>query len=410
MIGQTKRRHKAAMKILLVHNFYREPGGEDVVFAQEQRLLERKGHQVITYTRSNHETDSFSLIEQLGLLKTIVSAQDSRIDIERLLHKEKPDVVHVHNTFMMISPSIYKACNQARVPIVQTLHNYRLLCPASYLFRDGAVCEECISGSLMRGVRYGCYRESRAATAAVASMLKMHRMLGTWSASIDAFISLTEFAKQKLVENGFPPERVHVKPNFVDEDPGERKGAGDYVLFVGRLSPEKGVGTLLKSWGLLGNPITLKIAGDGPARADLEAQAQQANLKGVEFLGRLDAERTRITMKGARFLVMPSLWYEGFPMVLAESFACGVPILGSRLGALHELIDDGENGLHFTAGSAEDLASKVEWAWEHPTEIARMGRSARDKFERKYGSDANYASLMEIYSNAIRENRESSGK
>lgn len=389
------------MKILLVHNFYREPGGEDVVVAQEQRLLERKGHQVVTYNRSNDEANDSSLVGQLRLLKTIVSADDSRRDMQLLLRTERPDLVHIHNTFMMISPSIYEACAKARVPTVQTVHNYRMMCPATYLFRDGKVCEECITDGLMSGVRHGCYRNSRANTAAVAIMLKVHRVLGTWTNQVNAFISLTEFAKQKLVDTGLPPARIHVKPNFVDLDPGQREGDGDYALFVGRLSPEKGVDIVLKAWKLLRSPLPLKIAGDGPARAELEAQAGEGGLRNVEFLGRLNQDRIREVMKKARLLVLPSLWYEGFPMVLAESFACGVPVLGSRLGAMQEVIDDGHNGLHFTAGSPEDLAKKVTWAWENPAETAVMGRNAREKYEKTYGPETNYESLMEIYNKAI---------
>jgi glycosyltransferase involved in cell wall biosynthesis len=392
------------MKILLIHNFYREPGGEDVVFAQEQRLLERKGHCVITYVRSNQEADDSSVIDRLRMLKTIVWAQDSRKDIKLLLHAEKPDLVHVHNTFMMVSPSIFEACTEAGVPTVQTVHNYRLLCPATYLFRNGQVCEECISVGLMSGVRHGCYRNSRTATAAVAIMLAVHRTRETWSKEVNAFISLTEFAKRKLVDSGLPPEKVHVKPNFVEHDPGERSSTGDYALFVGRLSPEKGVELLLKAWGLLKAPFPLRIAGDGPARSELEAQVQKEKVPNVEFLGRLDRDQTREAMKGARFLMLPSLWYEGFPMVLAESFACGVPVLGSRLGAMQEVIDDGHNGLHFLAGSPEDLAEKAVWAWEHPADMLLMGRNARRKYETKYGPDSNYASLMEIYGKAIGKN------
>jgi glycosyltransferase involved in cell wall biosynthesis len=388
------------LKILIVHNSYREPGGEDVVVAQEQRLLKRKGHSVIEYARSNHEASNSSVIDRMRLLKTIVSAQDSRMDVQRLLETERPDIVHIHNTFMMVSPSIYQACVEAKIPTVQTIHNYRLLCPATYLFRDGKVCEECIDHGLMSGVQHGCYRNSRLTTAAVALMLQVHRTCGTWTNKVDAFIVLTEFAKKKFTEHGLPSGKVHIKPNFVERDPGERREAGDYVLFVGRLSQEKGVAVLLDAWKLLKIPLPLRIVGDGPSRPALEARVEKENLNNVEFLGRLDGDQTRDQMKKSRFLVVPSLWYEGFPMVIAESFACGLPVLGSRLGAMQEVIDDGHDGLHFTGGSPDDLAGKAAWAWEHPGEMAAMGRNARRKYEERFGPETNYSLLMEIYSKA----------
>ncbi len=315
------------MKILLVHNFYQQPGGEDVVFAQERQLLERKGHQVITYTRDNDEANPSSAFDRLRLIRRIISAPDSRRDIAAILRTEKPDVAHIHNTFMMISPSIYEACNEACVPIVQTLHNFRLFCPASTFCRNGRVCEDCSQVGLASSVRHACYRSSRASTAAVALMLQVHRVQGTWNRRVNAFIALTEFAKRKFVDNGLLPQRIHVKPNFVDPDPGEREVPGDYALFVGRLSPEKGVSTLLKAWGLVRASIPLKIAGDGPLRSELEAQSRELGRRPIEFLGRVSGTEARSLIKNARFVVIPSVWYEGFPMMNAESFACGVPVL-----------------------------------------------------------------------------------
>jgi glycosyltransferase involved in cell wall biosynthesis len=389
------------MKILLVHNYYQQPGGEDVVFTQERRLLEQKGHQVITYTRTNQEAAHTSLAGRVKLLKTIVSAEDSRQQIASILDAEKPDLAHIHNTFMMISPSIYTACWQARVPTVQTLHNYRLYCPAVTLYRDGHVCEDCITGGLMQGVRYGCYRGSKLTTAAVAMMLKVHRSRGTWTQRVNGFIALTEFAKRKFVDNGLPVDKVHVKPNFVDLNPEKREAVGKYAFFAGRLTPEKGIATLLDAWRLLEKPLPLKIVGDGTSRNALESQARRNGLRDVEFLGWRDGEQTRDLMKRACFVVVPSLWYEGFPMVLAESFACGVPVIASRLGAMEEIVAHGHTGLHFQPGSAEDLAQAVQWALKHPESIAEMGRNARRQYELRYTPEVNYALLMEIYGKAM---------
>jgi glycosyltransferase involved in cell wall biosynthesis len=385
------------MKILLVHNFYQQPGGEDVVFEQERHMLERNGHQVITYTRANREIEHFSIVRRAGLLKTIISAGDSKQDIRNILRNERPDVVHTHNTFMMISPSIYEACVEARVPVVHTLHNYRLLCPTVTLYRNGSICEECSEDSLLSGIKHGCYRDSRATTAAVATMLKIHQLAGTWSKKIDAYIVLTEFARRKFADHGLPPDKLHVKANFVDPDPGERERVGDYALFIGRLTPEKGLSTLMEAWRLLKSSIPLKIIGDGPARSDAEGQARKHCLERVEFVGAIGRDQAIDAIKRARFVVVPSLWYEGFPMVLAESFACGVPVIGSRLGAMQELIEDRRIGLHFTPGDPSDLARTARWAWEHPAEMIEIGRNARRNYESKYGAETNYRVLMNIY-------------
>jgi glycosyltransferase involved in cell wall biosynthesis len=390
------------MKILLVHNTYQQPGGEDVVFEQELRLLQQHGHQVVTYLRSNHEIEELSGFERAGLIRRIISASDSKSEIERLLATFQPDLVHAHNTFMMISPSLYEACGEAGVPVLQTLQNYRLLCPAALLFRDGHVCEECTTHGLLRSVWHGCYRDSRPATAAVAIMLQTHRNRNTWADAVTGYVVATEFARQKFIDGGLPAEKIYVKPNFVDPDPGERSDSGEHALFVGRLSPEKGLSTLLAAWSQLATLIPLVIAGDGPLRATLESEVARRNLRQVTFRGRLDTNQTRSAMKQARFLVLPSLWYEGFPMVMAESLACGTPVVGSKLGAMQEVITDGRNGLHFTTGDSTDLAEKVQWAWNHPAEVAAMGREARRDYEALYTPEVNYSLLISIYEQVIR--------
>jgi glycosyltransferase involved in cell wall biosynthesis len=387
------------MKILLVHNYYQQPGGEDVVFAQERHLLEQKGHRVITYTRTNHEAVKASLGDKVKLLKTIVSAEDSRQQVATILAVEKPDLVHIHNTFMMISPSIYAACSQAKVPTVQTLHNYRLYCPTVTFYRDGHICEDCVTGGLVQAVRHRCYRGSKMTTAAVAMMLQVHRSRRTWIQKVNAYIALTEFSRRKFVENGLPAEKVHVKPNFVDIDPNKAV-LGGYAMFAGRLTPEKGVATALEAWRLLEKPISLKIVGDGPLRGEFEEHARKEGLREVEFLGRLDVEQTRDLMRNASFLIVPSQWYEGFPMVLVESFACGVPVIASRLGAMEEIVDHGRTGLHFRPGDPQDLAQAVRWSLEHPDELAEMGRNARRQYELRYTPEVNYRLLMDIYDKA----------
>lgn len=388
------------MKIVIVHNQYQLPGGEDVVVRQEHELLERSGHQVVLYQRSNCEINSFVGIKQLALVPKTIWSVDARKSFAELLNREKPDLVHVHNTFVVISPSIYSACWERGIPVVQTLHNFRLLCPGSNFFRDGIICEECLDHSLLRSVRHGCYRNSRGATAAVVLMLAFHRALDTWR-SVTRFIALTAFAKGKFIAAGFPSERVVVKPNFADPDPGERVAAGEYAVFLGRLVEDKGPRVLLDAWKKLPAHYPLHIVGDGPQRAALEAQARELQLSGITFRGQLSHAAAIEIIKGARFIIVPSTWYETFGMCIIESFACGTPVLCSRLGAMTEIVEDHVTGLHFNRGDAQDLATKVEWAWNHPVELTKMGRAARRKFETDYTAEKNYSLLMGIYEQAL---------
>lgn len=385
------------MNVLVIHNSYRHPGGEDVVFAQECQLLQRYGHRVVTYERTNRELERMSNFERLVAAKNMVSAKASRRDIRELLRTERPDVVHAHNTFMMVSPSVYEVCQEMHVPVIQTLHNFRLLCPAWSLFRDGHVCEECPTSGLWRSVWHGCYHNSRATTAGVALMLQVHRLANTWNDSVDSYVALSEFARQKFIDGGLPPGKLQVKPNFVYPDPGERDCAGEYALYVGRLSPEKGVATLLAAWEMLPISIPLVIVGDGPLRTQLERECSGKHLSEVKFTGRLTSSETRDVIKGAAFLMVPSLWYECFPMTICEAFACGTPVLCSRLGGMQEIVADNHTGMHFVPGDAVDLAEKVEQAWHNPRRIAGMGKEARRTYESFYTAAHNYERLMQIY-------------
>jgi glycosyltransferase involved in cell wall biosynthesis len=389
------------MKIVLVHNQYQQGGGEDVVFAQERRNLERAGHKVVAYHRSNWEIGNPSPLGRLALARDTVWSARARRDFARLLDRETPDIVHVHNTFVVISPSIYGACQERGIPVVQTLHNFRLMCPTATFYRDGNICEACAEGGLWNAVRHGCYHGSRTASATVALMLATHRLLGTWRDSINSFIALTAFSRQKFIAAGFSPAKIFVKPNFIDPDPGPRTNVSDYAVFTGRLSPEKGVMTLLRAWERLPARCPLQIVGDGPEGPQLKAFARERNIPGITFRGRLAREETLAVVKGARFVIVPSVYYEGFPMVIAEAMACGVPIVCSRLGAMEEIVVDGVTGLHFSPGDADDLISTVEWAWHHPSETGEMGRAARYEYESRYTADRNYSLLMEIYERTL---------
>lgn len=385
------------MKVALVHNHYQQPGGEDMVFVNEGALLEDHGHEVPRYTAHN---DQVANMGTLAAAKNAVWNQTAYKKLRSLMREERPSVIHFHNTLPLISPAAYYAAQAEGVPVVQTLHNYRLLCPNGLFFRNGSACEDCLGKSVpWPGVVHSCYRDSRPAAGVVAAMLTTHRALRTWADKVDIYIALTEFARQKFIEGGLPEGKVIVKPNFLDPDPGMGEGQGGYALFVGRLSKEKGVDTMLAAWEQLNEKIPLKVVGDGP----LAGRVAEANkkLKGVEWLGRQPGERVQVLMKEARALVLPSECYEGFPMTIAEAYAVGLPVIASNHGSMSSLIEHGRTGLHFRPGDAKDLAAKVEWALAHPEKITRMQREARAKFEAKYTAERNYQMLMGAYKKAI---------
>jgi glycosyltransferase involved in cell wall biosynthesis len=391
------------MKILLVYNTYQEPGGELVVFGKERHLLEEAGHEVFEYRRHNDEIKQYSTIKRLSLIGRTVWASDSHRDFTTLLQEKRPDIVHVHNTFPLISPSIFWACRSERVPVVHTLHNYQLLCPGANFFRAGKPCEDCGTGNFWQGVLHGCYRHSRVETAPVALMLTVHHTGKTWTRMVDRYIALTEFSRSRFVKAGFPQDRIVIKANFVDPDPGKRTGDGHYALFIGRISLEKGAETLLKAWRQLPQSYDLRIVGDGPARAQLESQAAAEGYSNIRFMGRMPHDQVIEAIKDARFVIFPSELYETFGLGIIEAFACGVPVLASQLGSMQEIVEDGHSGLLFRPGDADDLARVVARAWEQPEYMRRLGEQARNEYETKYTAAANYRRLMEIYQQVIAE-------
>ena len=385
------------MHILLIHNHYTQPGGEDAVFRAEADLLRSRGHEVVEFVENNRR------LQGINPWKTAMGAVWSREAyrrIKRLIREARPDVAHFHNTFLRISPAAYYACKEEGVPVVQTLHNYRLVCPGALLMRDGRVCEDCLGRPVpWPGVFHGCWRGSRAQTAVVAGMLTVHRWMGTWTERVDVYVALTEFARRKLIEGGLAAEKIVVKPNFVHPDPETGAHHGGFALFVGRLSPEKGIRTLLRTWQTL-KDMPLKLVGDGPLMGEVQAQIAREGWTHVEVLGRKPREEVFRLMQEARVLVFPSVCYENFPIVIAEAFACGLPVIASRLGAMAEIVEDGRTGLLFEPGNPENLAEKVAWAWRHPKKMGEMGHEARREYEAKYTAERNYEILMNIYQRA----------
>ena len=381
------------MRILSVHNNYQLRGGEDESRESEQRILEEMGHQVDVYEDNNDRITEFNSIH---LASRTIWSRESYAAIAQQLRDSSYDLMHVQNFFPLISPSIYYAAKAAGVPVIQTLRNYRLLCPNALFFRDGHVCEDCLGKPIpYPGVLHSCYRGNRAASAATAAMLTVHQTINTWTDKVDLYIALTDFARKKFIEGGFPAEKIMVKPNFVYPDPGAGEGRGGYALFVGRLSVEKGLDTLLEAWKQLKAPFPLKIVGKGPLADEVEAAAQQ--LPNVEWLGSKPMAEVHALMGDAQFLIFPSKWYETFGRVAVEAFAKGTPVIASKIGAIAELIDHGRTGFHFNPGDAADLADKVDWALAHPQELIPMRQAVRTEFETKYTAKENYKQLMKIY-------------
>jgi len=389
------------MKILVSHNIYQRPGGEDVVARSEKELLNARGHQVVEYVRHNDEIASYGPWSKATLAARTVWAWDSHREIRALLERERPHIAHFHNTFPLISPAAYYACRDADVPVVQWLHNPRLVCPAATFQRNHRVCQDCLGRKFAwPAVLHACYRGSRAETFVVAGALAIHWQLRTWNRLVDRFIVCTDFYRRKFVEAGLPAEKIAVKPHFV-EDYGVGPTTGTYALFVGRLAPEKGVDTLLKAWTKLSG-IPLRVRGEGPLEGSAQRLTEESG-GAVQLLPRLPKSELVRLMQGARFLVWPSEgYYETFGYVAVEAFSCGIPVVASRVGVAEEIVEDGRTGLHFTPSDPQDLAAKVEWAWAHPAEMQAMGRAARAEYERKYTAERNYPMLMEIYRKVLR--------
>ncbi len=385
-----------ANRVLLIHCHYRLPGGEDTVFKQEGNLLSRSSLVAKSLSLSNDTVDTSTWHRRMSVGVNTIWSMDGYRRISQAILDFRPDVVHFHNTFPQLSPSVYYACVKFGVPVIQTLHNYRLLCAAGVFLRDGAVCTDCAGGAFYHAVSHRCYRDSSAASTAVVAMQYTHHLLGTYRHKVDRYIALTEFARQQFIAGGLPADRIIVKPNFVSDPApdgsgldGERHGA----LYVGRLSREKGVDIMLEAWREIDYPLT--IIGEGPLLEGLPRLPQ------VRFLGWQDSKTVAEWMRRSAFLTMPSVWYEGFPMVILEAYANGLPVLASRLGSLAEVVRDGVTGLHFTAGNAADLARVVKQAIGGEFDTVTAGRRARQEYLDRYTPERNIEQLLQIYRDAI---------
>jgi glycosyltransferase involved in cell wall biosynthesis len=378
---------------LLIHNYYQQPGGEDRVFEAEAALLESHGDEVVRYTAHN---DAVRKMSGMALATATVWNTQTYLQLRALIRARRPDVMHAHNTFPLISPSAYAAARDEGVPVVQTLHNYRLLCANALLFRDGHPCEECVGRTMMwPALAHKCYRGSTAASVVTVGMLHYHRARGTWSTMVDRYIALTDGARDRFTQSGLPAAKVVVKPNFVDDTGPRRTGTGSYALFVGRLAREKGIATLLSAWASDPGLPPLVIVGDGPLAGDVRRAA--ASDARIDWRGLCSRARTAEALRGASFLIFPSEWQEAFGLVLIEAFAAGLPVIAAAIGAGAALVESGRTGLHFAPRDHEALAARVRWAWGERDRMTEMGDAAYAVYQTRYTAKENYRQLRAIY-------------
>ncbi len=393
------------MRVLLAHNFYGSaaPSGENRVFETERDLLRRHGHEVREFVRHSDELRSRGALGKVrGALATPWNPFEAR-RMRAAVDEFRPDVVHVHNTFPLLSPAIFRAI-PAAVARVLTLHNCRLFCSGATLFRDDRFCTECLDRrSVLPALRHGCYRHSRLATAPVAASVWLHRSLGTWQHHVDRFIFLSDFQRDLMVSAGLPAGRGYVKPNFYPGSPAVLPWAerGAHVLFAGRLEPEKGVDTLVRSWLAWGEGAPeLRVAGAGSQDVPLRALAATRPGVPITFLGRVTSAEAEQLVARARLVVFPSHAFEGFPMVIREAFAFGTPVAASDVEPLPSIVERGVSGVIFRPEDPAALLECVRTAWERPGALERLSSGARAAFDRLYSERAGYESLMAVYEEA----------
>ncbi|WP_019140843.1 glycosyltransferase family 4 protein [Noviherbaspirillum massiliense] len=379
------------MKILIAHNAYQHRGGEDTVVDAEADLLRSHGHQVEIYRQHN---DALNNMPKAAAAASAIWSVHSAREVGEACERFQPDVIHVHNTFPLISPSLYWTASRMELPVVQTLHNFRLLCPQAIFLREGKICEDCVGKLPWRAVTRKCYRDSAAQSAVLTGMLATHRLIGTYREKVTRYIALNTFARDKYIEGGLPAHLFRIKPNFVASAIVPTWNSRRGGMYVGRLSVEKGLDVLARAVQLA-NDVPIEVIGSGP----LELLAREAF--GSRYLGFRPLDDIMRRMSSAQFLVLPSICYENSPRTIVEAFSAGLPVIASRLGALADIVQDGVTGLLFHPGDASDLAAKIAWAASHPEAMARMGQAARAEYEARYTPERNYEILMDIYDDAI---------
>lgn len=383
------------LKVLQVHNRQKMLGGADVVIEREASLLRAHGHDVDLFTVDSKELQGMA---SWKVARNVIWNPDAASRLRKRLTEDRPDLIHVHTIFPVMSPVVFRVAKKLGVPTVETMHNFRLVCPGGLLKRNGSVCEKCVGKKIpIPAVVHGCYRNSRVHSIGMAATMTVHHAMGTFSKCIDRYVALTDFVRRMMIRGGYPEEKIVVKPNFVINDQPVGDGSGGFALFVGRFHPEKGVMTAVRAWKLLKNAPKLIMIGDGPEREDVLRESQGLNIEVHDWK---TSPEVLEMMRAAKFLVFPSEWYEAGPLVPLESFSCGTPVVASDIGNFSEWIEPDQNGYLFQTGNPQSLADVVEKAIEKDR-FAEMRPIARKLFEEKYSPEANYIAMMQLYQSIL---------
>ncbi len=386
------------MKLLLCHNYYQQRGGEDESFEAEAELLSRHGHEVIRYTRHN---DDIKGRTQLSIAGQTLWSRSAHRELLELIERERPAVMMCTNIFPMLSPSIYEAAHRMGVAVIQQLRNYRAFCVNGLFLREQEVCQECLGKAFAwKGVRYGCYRDSRLASLVVAGWQQTFRYSAIRRGNVDLFLTPSHYTRDQFVAGGFDAERVMVRPNVTSRVAGSTPSAGGgFALYAGRLSEEKGIGTVCEAWEVLAKEgISLRVIGDGPEAPRVQRSADRGDLT---WLGRLPRDQTQAMMAQASVVIVPSICPETFGRSAVEAYAAGTPVIVADIGGLPEVVEDGQTGYRFKPGDAVDLASKVRRFYDQPSLAGRMGLAAQALYESMYTSDRIYAQMLTIFERAL---------
>lgn len=405
----------------MVDKYFFIKGGAERYFFELKKVLEQKGHEVIPFSMQHPEnfespyaSDFVANIEFNGLtwpekikrapsiVSRVIYSRMAQKKLTGIIEKVKPDIAHLHMIDHQLSPSILHTLRDYQIPVVQTCHQYKLVCPSYRLFimHKNEICERCVAGNFANAIIQRCHKKSFAASTLVAMESFIHRKMRIYD-YIDAFHVPSRFLGEKLIEGGFPREKIwHSFYTINLADYPYHPKSDNYFVFLGRLSEEKGVLTLLKAMNLVPQ-AKLKILGDGPQRALLESYAREDELANVEFCGNLGGDALVKMVQNARFIVVPSEWYDNSPLVIYESFSMGKPAIVSTMGGMPELVDDGHNGYHFTAGNVNELARRIEHLWDNRRLCEKLGANARAKAEAEFSPEAHYKKIMSLYANLL---------
>lgn len=391
------------MRILIVHNRYKIRAGEDSVFFKEVKLLREHGHQVLTWIVDNRELDASNPLQKLKLAINTTWSWSAHHTMKEKIREYSPEIVHVHNFMPLLSPSIFYACQSMGIPVIQTLHNYRLGCPLSYYSREGKICELCRERSLLESIRLKCYHNSRLETASIAIMLQVHRWLQTWKRVVDGFIVLSEFQYYKMKELGIPEEKMYLKPNFVErkEVTTQNHEFGSYYLYVGRLTEEKGIHLLLESFQLSESKYPLIVVGDGELKEVVISAAQDNPM--IRYEGTQTPQQVKQWMGSAIALLFPSLWYECLPMTILEAYCCSLPVISTDVGVMLNMVQPHKTGLIISPPLSTAMAEAISWIEANAQNWVTLKYNLLKEFNQIYFADSNYKQIINIYQTIIKE-------